>query len=182
MASGAPARGRAGRSTLANSVSPVPSGSGTFSRSVLWGARDVETPRSRLGMVCRSPPHQGKRGRKGDRSSSGSELTPLLYQTRLSNSFQEFLQNRVAPRTVAVRRVEAEMATPFGHHRHQERIVRPFEVPIVLHRNPRIVGGRQHHGRHADFGHVVQGRAKLLVFIDVPQPVARPHETTLFFP
>ena len=64
----APARGSAGRSRLAKSVSPVPSASAKLSRSLACGASDVETPRSRLAMVCRSPPHQGKRGRKGGRS------------------------------------------------------------------------------------------------------------------
>ena len=82
MASGAPARGVAGRSRLASSVSPVPSGKGNFSRSLVCGA-SVSAARRRLAMVCRSLVHQGKRGWNGGRSGAGSRLK--VYQTRSRN-------------------------------------------------------------------------------------------------
>src|SRR5215475_12859801 len=54
-------------------MSPLRSAIGNSTRSLLCGAMSAIAGCSRMEMVCRSAPHQGKRGRNGGRSSDSMD-------------------------------------------------------------------------------------------------------------
>src|SRR5690349_19345951 len=89
---------------------------------------------------------------------------------------EEFLYGEVAPRPAAGVAVEADMAAGLRHHREEPLIAGPVEFAIVLDGNPGIVARRQHHGRHANFGHELRGGAERIVVLGAAEAIARRDE------
>src|SRR6187397_2354062 len=129
----------------------------------LWLAARARKIAQHQGLARSSSAKNGDLAKNGE---NGRKRPTLAAGAR-----QELLDREVAPGTVAGVAMEADMTAGVGQHRQEPLIVAPLDLAIVLDRDPRIVTGSQHHGRHADLGHERQRRAQPVIVLRAVEAV-----------